>query len=264
MATDQKQIIKYFSFTFLVTWLLWAGSVAANFEFSVPVILLIIGMFANFTPSAMALWLKKREIGSKALGDDLKSRFTFKGTLRWWLFILIVFPLISLIALVGAKWFGSEIETPLLNSPWMIPVVILQIAIVGGALGEEFGWRYYALDKLQKMYHPLVATLVLGILWSLWHLPLFYMAGTVQSNLPIWQFLLQNTLIAFFYTWMYNKTKGNMALMIGLHTIANASSAVFPYWQTNVGRWIGFALLTIVLIICVFTKKEKNVWTRQV
>lgn len=61
--------------------------------------------------------------------------------------------------------------------------------------------------------------------------------------------MLQNTMIAFFYTWIYNKTKGNLILMILLHAILNTSSAVFPYWQSDQGRYIGFALLLLTLFV---------------
>jgi membrane protease YdiL (CAAX protease family) len=120
------------------------------------------------------------------------------------------------------------------------------ILFVGGALGEEIGWRGYALDKLIASHGILVGTLILGLIWSFWHLPLFFIEGTVQSNLPIWQFMLQNTILAFFYTKLYLRTK-NISLMILLHAFMNTASAVFPYWTSDVGRYLGLVLLVIYL-----------------
>ena len=147
--------------------------------------------------------------------------------------------------------------------PWiMTPLVFLQILVIGGALGEEFGWRGFAQLKMEKITSHFNVSLLIGVIWSIWHLPLFFMDGTVQSNIPIWQFMLQNTLMAFFYTWLYHKTRGNLWLIIYLHAIANTASALFPYWQNNTGRYIGFAIMLIgclmLYIIKPIDKKMHN------
>ncbi len=140
----------------------------------------------------------------------------------------------------------------------MIPLIFLQILFIGGALGEEFGWRGFALDRLFKLYSQFTATLILGIIWSIWHLPLFFMDGTVQSNMPIWQFIIQNTMIAFYYTLVYKRTKKNMILMIFLHAAANTAAAVVPYWQSDLGRYIGFTVLLIGLVIIIVSDWIKS------
>jgi uncharacterized protein len=76
--------------------------------------------------------------------------------------------------------------------------------VLGGGL-EEPGWRGFALPHLQRRYTPMVATLILGLLWGVWHVPLY---GPLGFVVPL--------VLAFFYTWLYNRT-GSVLLCILLH-----------------------------------------------
>ncbi len=243
----EKRTIKFFTITFIVTWLLWLPTVIYAKGVNVPEVLLLIGMFAGFSPTIVGLVMMKKDRG-EGFKSYLQERLTLAFPKKW-LLMMMIFPLISMISLVIVHILDKSFVVVNPISPIMAPLVFLQILFIGGAIGEEFGWRGYAMDKLQSKFGPFYGTLILGAIWSLWHLPLFFMLNTVQSHLPIWQFMLQNTMIAFFYTWIYNKTKGNLILMILLHAILNTTSAVFPYWQSDQGRYIGFALLLLTLVV---------------
>ena len=166
-----------------------------------------------------------------------------------------MFPLLSLITYLIVTKLNLAVDPYYLRNPALIPVVFFQILLVGGALGEEFGWRGYALGRLQKLFSPFWATLILGLVWSLWHLPLFFVEGTTQAAIPIWQFVFQTMVLAFYYTWIYNKTKGNLFLMILLHAVSNTSSAVFTYWYTDTGRWIGFVLMLVPPLVYIIINR---------
>lgn len=248
LKRTKKELVTFFIIVILVTWLLWLPSVLSTLGFAVPTFLLIIAMMASFTPSIVGLLLHKKYLGKAAFRQDMNKRLKFDFS-KWWLIAIPVFFLI----IGGLSYYLTHLldsgfeptnTVPLL----MTPLVFLQIFFIGGALGEEFGWRGFAYPRIVLVMSPMLGTLIIGMIWSLWHLPLFFMEGTVQSNIPIWQFMLQNTLIAYFYTWLYTKVKGNLWLMIYLHAVANTSSAIFPYWQSNVGRLLGFAVLSIACI----------------
>lgn len=247
--TTSKQLTIYFLLTIVITWIIWTPSVLLSRGFDVHPVFLIISMMAGFTPSIVGLLLNRKYLGKEEFKKDMKERLSFKFS-KWWLLIIPVY-----FAATAALSYGilKLVETDFMATGAvpliMTPLVFLQILFIGGALGEEFGWRGFAQDRLMKLHTPFIATLILGLIWSLWHLPLFFMDGTVQSNIPIWQFMLQNTMIAFYYTWLYRKTKGNLWLMIFLHAVANTASAVVPYWQSNTGRYIGFGVLLIGLLI---------------
>lgn len=253
---NNKSLIRFFAITIIVTWILWLPSVLNYYDINVPVVFLVISMMASFTPSIVGLIYLKKERSKTEFKQQLKSRLTVKVPVKWYLIIMMMFPLSAGISYLLMTRVTVFEKAELLSNPIMIMPVFFQILFIGGALGEEFGWRGYALPKLLKIMSPLRASLIIGVIWSVWHLPLFFMEGTVQSNLPIWQFMIQNTLIAFFYTWIFINTHGNLWLMILLHAVANTSSAVFTYWQNDIGRYIG--LLTLLILFAVITIFDKR------
>lgn len=245
----KRELTLYFVITMIVTWTLWMPAVFDSNGRDVPSVLLIVSLMASFTPSIVGLSLERRFRGGASFKEELRTRLSLNFAKRWLLAIPVFFFATAGLSYGLMLLFLPNFE-PIRPLSWqMAPLVFLQILFIGGALGEEFGWRGFALPRLLQQTSPLRATLLLGVVWSFWHIPLFFMSGTVQSNIPIWQFLLQNTLLAFYYTWLYMKTRGNLVLMIYLHAIANTAAALFPYWQTDVGRWIGFALLALGCIL---------------
>lgn len=249
-----KKVIQFFIVTLLISWLLWLPTVIHSNVQKLPGILLLIGMFAGFAPSIIGLLFMKKEKGTD-FKTTLKNKISKNFSIKY-ILLMLVFPLQAGFTLWLVKTLQSDFVVKNPISPAFYPIVFLQILFIGGALGEEFGWRGFAQEKLEASHGILLGTLILGLVWSLWHLPLFFMENTVQSHLPIYQFMLQNTLLAFFYTWFYHKTKGNMITMILLHAIMNTSSAIFPYWQSELGRFIGLGLLVITLIIMYYKDRK--------
>lgn len=243
-----KQLMWYFGWTFLITWILWSPSILKARGFEVPDIFLIISLMASFTPSLVGLWMAKKASPTEGYRQILARMCHVQFRKLWFLILSVLF-----IGAAAASYYltfqlDPNFQPAALMPVYIMPLVFIQILFIGGALGEEFGWRGFALPLLQNLYTPWLSTLILGVLWSLWHLPLFFMVGTVQSSLPLWQFMLQNTLMAYFYTHVYNQTKGSMILMIFLHAIANTASAIFPFWQSEIGRYTLFAILVVALL----------------
>ena len=92
--------------------------------------------------------------------------------------------------------------------------------------GEEFGWRGYALPRLQARYSPLIATLIVGGVASFWHLPKYLTVGD-PNILPFWFFTLHTTMTAVFFTWILNRTKGSLLPVILLHGNATLKMRAF-------------------------------------
>ena len=141
------------------------------------------------------------------------------------------------------------------TAPTLLTAVVTFVTIlfIGGRL-EEFGWRGYALDRMQTGQNAVIASLVLGLFWGVWHLPLFFIEGTVQSRaaIPIWEFVLQTMVLAVLYAWLCNNTRGSLLVAILFHTIGNTTSALLPpYFATELGRWVNFSLLLATVLIVV-------------
>jgi len=101
-----------------------------------------------------------------------------------------------------------------------LPVLL----VLGGPLGEEAGWRGFALPRLQASMGPVPASLIIGCVWALWHLPNFMIPqmGTWQGN--VWNYLLLAMLLSSIHTAVYNRSSGSLAAVIVLHASVDASS----------------------------------------
>jgi membrane protease YdiL (CAAX protease family) len=113
-------------------------------------------------------------------------------------------------------------------SPLTIFGTFVLYYFLGGSCGEEFGWRGYALDCLQRSWDWLAASLMIGVIWSAWHYPLSFLAGTTQSSTPEGVFFLSTVSLAVIMTYIYNRTGGNLFGMLLLHTFENITVVMFP------------------------------------
>jgi membrane protease YdiL (CAAX protease family) len=100
--------------------------------------------------------------------------------------------------------------------------------MVYGPIPEELGWRGYALDRLQRKWNALASSLVLGVIWAVWHLPIFFIRGTLLSEVvPLWstQFWVSMgpgiLALAVVMTWIYNNTQRSILGAILFHFMMN-------------------------------------------
>ncbi len=100
---------------------------------------------------------------------------------------------------------------------------------------EEVGWRGFALPRLQKQFNPLIASLIIGAIWALWHLPLYfngqYTAGSNTGPAALAGILLRfewSLPISVIFTWVYNRSRGSLLIMILFHTVFDWTTAVVP------------------------------------
>jgi len=244
----------FFALTYLISWFLWLPSVLRSNGFpNLPEIVGLPGMFAVLGPTIAAFVLIGLESGRAGMGRLLRRAFETGFSAWWWLPTLFLMPVIGLLAAGILSLLGTDI--PEWTAPTLLAVLITAVTIlfVGGGL-EEFGWRGYALDRMQSSQNAVVASLVLGFFWGLWHLPLFFIDGTTQAeaSIPVWQFILQIMVLSVLFTWLYNNTRGSLLVAILFHTIGNTTSALLPpYFATEIGRWINFGLLLVTAMIVV-------------
>ncbi|HEY8599061.1 MAG TPA: CPBP family intramembrane glutamic endopeptidase, partial [Thermomicrobiales bacterium] len=118
-------------------------------------------------------------------------------------------------------------------------------------LTEETAWRGFALPRLQARFNALSASLILGLIWALWHLPLFFLANTGQSKMPFPGFVLDVVAVTIVMTWVYNHTRGSVLLAALFHAAFNAGGAYFNtltsdarlFWLTVGVAWVAVAAL---------------------
>ncbi len=173
----------------------------------------------------------------------------------WYGVALLLFPLASLAGLLLLPLLGQSIPALPRQETWpalglMLLNVFVATAFYGGPFGEEAGWRGFALPRLQARYSPLVASVILGLLWGFWHFPLHF-RGMYDASFGagIGGLVLRmagNVTLAIVFTWLYNRSHGNLLLMVLLHTVINNT---FGFWlPVHVGLYVIIGVLVVVLV----------------
>jgi len=195
-------------------------------------------------PMLAALLMTAVTQGRAGIRQLLRRFVLWRVGIAWYLLVLpgvFVVQLLPYLLLPGA--FAAFHLSGLASPRFWLPFLILYVAafIAGGSLGEEPGWRGFALPRLQQRFGPLVGTFILGVPWGLWHLPQFLFipgnfpgfngvgTGFIGSLVPIVMFVIMVMALAYVFTWVFNNTRGSLLLAMLLHTSINTASIMLPY-----------------------------------
>jgi membrane protease YdiL (CAAX protease family) len=112
---------------------------------------------------------------------------------------------------------------------WQRLLLLFSIFVLGfDGLGEELGWRGFALPALLKKYSKITASLILGLLWAFWHLPYALVEGSAMSNVPLIWHLLRILASSILITWIFVHTWGSVLLAILFHAAGNTTANFLP------------------------------------
>jgi len=185
---------------------------------------------------------------------------------QWYLFILLDIPALLLLGIIvqpGALASFHGLPPPIFFLVYYL-VSFVVVFLLGGLLGEEPGWRGFALPRMQLRYGPLWGTLVLGVLWGFWHLPHFLTPvqgggpgtsfATFLTNFPI--FFLEVMALAIIFTWVFNHTRGSVFIAILLHTSIDTPQTVWiPLFlavdmtSMDLAGLIGFGVPALLILL---------------
>ena len=179
----------------------------------------------GYGPLLAALFITGWTAGREGL-QDLFSRITkWKVGLRWWL--LAISPLLALavLALFMPLFTGGGLSLQQLGQVDRLPALglgSLALWLLTFGLGEETGWRGFLLPRLQRDRNALGATLILWVIWALWHFPLFFYMYTAAVLPGLLLGLLAGAIV---FTWIYNSTDGSVLMTIIWHASFNYATA---------------------------------------
>ena len=194
---------------------------------------MIATLIAPWTPNIAAIivlgLIIKEKSGIRKLFSGWKK---WKVNFVWYLVALsplaVTFLAVGIYYLLGGTPPG--IEPLLILGPVQFNLGtlfgILFQSLITGATGEELGWRGFALPRLQSRYNALASSIILGIIWGLWHLPVWILFPQQAETIPYWAFLLQTVAASIIITWAYNNSGGSLVIVSLYHLILNASMAV--------------------------------------
>lgn len=178
-----------------------------------------------FGPSGAAVVLISRADGRAAVYRALRSLVRLRGNARTIAVAAAAPPLFSGMGIL-ADWSLGGTRSIGLPPWWALLVILGYVAVLGGPLGEELGWRGYLLPTLESRVGTIWATVVIGLVWWLWHLPLFFLDGTIQTVVPQWIFFWQIMVTSIFYTLLVHRTPGSLAAPLVFHTSFNSSVGI--------------------------------------
>jgi len=216
-------LVPYFVAAYAVSWAFWIpAALTSRGVLALPFPVTPLVVVGTFGPSIAAFVLTALTQGRVGTWHLLRRGFDHRIPV-WVLLPVLTVPVA--VALVAALIVGGRRTTP---DPLALTGTFVLFFFFGGSFGEEFGWRGFALPRLQDRWGALTASMILGILWGGWHLPLFWLPGTTQATTPLWLYLVFTAAFSVSFTWVYNNTDGNLLAALLLHTVFNMTVVIFP------------------------------------
>jgi membrane protease YdiL (CAAX protease family) len=262
----KHQVATFFLLAYAITWSVWTpisyGYVHGTLELSPPIALLYIaGSFGPFLSAVLVTAL---------CGGSLRALFSqllkWRVSVKWWLVaflipILLYTVMAGIHILLGGQLNWGEV------SFLALPGGFLSVFLWGGG-NEELGWRGFALPRIQEKYSPLIASLIVGVVWTLWHAP----PGIIELGFVDWAkdlpfYMISVTGISFVATWLYNNTGGSVLLTMIFHASVNASQSLYPVEDmfsqagefARAGAWVLLVIGLVVIPQMGFFKWNENI-----
>lgn len=250
MDIYKNKILIYVLMTYVLSWLIWSLSFLFH-DVNISVFITI----GTLVPSIVGiiLYVKTYHMNFKTF---IRVHFKFRFKIKH--YILIFLLPISVITIAYAFMRLINFETPEVSYRWFeLPIVFITILFLMGPIGEEFGWRGYLHPVLKEKYNLLYTSLIIGFIWSIWHLPLFFIEGALQHEftklygigLSLAGYLLYTIMLSLWIGVFFEKTKRSIVTALILHTMANLSIGYLPLVFNKNGAIIQGSLMIIFTII---------------
>lgn len=225
---------------FVLTWpidLALAAESRGMLPFSVP---FPVAMSVGYGFVAASLIMTGLLKGKKGVLALLRRFLMWRVGVRWYLVVLGLYPLIYLAAigvniLLGGQTpditdsMAYQLFGPATSVLFVVPFLLFNMLVNG----EEIGWRGYILPRLQWRYNALISSLIIGVIWTAWHIPKFLVAG---YDTPLGWYLIATVARAILFTWVYNGTRGSLLLVTIFHAALNTAYVFLPVTPHGVGQ----------------------------
>lgn len=243
-------LVLFFLLTFLITWGIGALAILlpekmrelfGELNDTSPIYFLAIA-----APTISATILSLAQDGWTGLRSLFARLTIWRFSLKWYALVLVGIPSVG--------WVAARIVAAHPLKPTQTTTQVLWLIfyiLVTGPLCEEPGWRGFALPRLLNRFTPFTASLILGAIWGVWHLPSFFVSGMVQAGMSLPLFLLNALLLSFFVTWVFRHTGGSVLITVLIHFMVNICASVIGVTIPALAA----LLLAVDILILVFDKQ---------
>ncbi|HQY92393.1 CPBP family intramembrane glutamic endopeptidase [Caldilinea sp.] len=232
-SLKRHPLIAFFVLAYALPWLVWGTSIAE-----------VRGLLSFHIPQPLAFWIgltlatfgvAALSGGAPAVRDLLSRMVRWRVAPIWYVAALLLPGVLSVVAIGLFLALGGTNEVGvLLSLQALLPALLFYIFFF--LLTEETAWRGFALPRLQAKYSALVASLILGVLWGFWHLPLVFIPGSFQATTPFIGFVLSAVATSVIATWLFNHSQGSVLIAAIFHA---ATDTTIAYSNVMTGsRWL--------------------------
>jgi membrane protease YdiL (CAAX protease family) len=270
---QHHQLVTFFTLTYLLTWGLDLAPVKEPLHS-------IFEMLGAFGPAFSAMLLTALQSGRTGVRALFARLFRWRAGPRWYLFVLLM-PFALWLSALGIALLAGWVTLDGVQTGQLVwlPLALLLGGLLYGPLGEEPGWRGFALPRLFQRWSPLASGLMLGVIWGLWHLPVFFSPDTNQHrlllSLPIppvlvvTGYLLWAIALSLIVVWVFQHTHGSVLLAVLLHTSVNTALVSLPlllnltHDEPVTLVYVGlFVPLTLLVLTRLASSRQPHTWGR--
>ncbi len=267
--TSKKHLRTYLILSFVISWAIWIPIAITGKDYQSSPYLLAAVLVGAFGPGLAAIIINYLNKDLDQITEFRQRIYDFKRIRPSWILIILTFwPVLHGIAIGITKLLGEPIPESsflieILSRPNTIPLVVFLYFLQAGL--EELGWRGYLQDKLGQKIGPSLSSLLVGLIHSIWYLPLFWVVGTNQMKMGFGlDFLIFIAFVitsSIFSAWCYYGNRRSVIAAALLHTTGNLSFDIFAY-APGTTKHLVFVLLTVLgglLVIIYFQAKTPKV-----
>lgn len=255
-------LVAFFGLAYALTWMLVAPILISQRGFGLlalpDALLLVLFLVTTFVgPLPAALIVTGMTEGRAGLRMLLRRMVQWRVGLVWYLIPILGYPLVFLVGYtfaLSAEPVSGLIQKGHLFFTMYLPAVLFGMIFPG--LGEEPGWRGFALPRLQRQHGPLLGSLILGILHAFWHFPIYFIPGTILPGPFDLTAFVANSLsivaLTFLWNWIFNNALSSILIAMLVHGASNAASAYVPQlFAAPDDAWATFKIFGVCAIIVI-------------
>ena len=265
-----RQLGRFVALTFAISWAIWLAMVALSLGIDTTSGL-VLNIIATAGPSIAALILAVA-MGRGEL-QRLLDGFSLRRVSVQWALLALVVPLvmIAIAIAISVGAFGAAVPVITTGVFGVLVIEFVRVLALGGPLEEELGWRGFALPRLQERRSAFSASVILGAIWGIWHIPLYFVSGTGQQEtaasagpiFAITAFVVWTIGLSILFTWLFNQSAGSLIVVILFHAAVNLGAFIPAAIGSTGAASFLYALVTwIVALIVAARFGHENLATR--
>ncbi|MBU0469106.1 MAG: CPBP family intramembrane metalloprotease [Candidatus Omnitrophica bacterium] len=255
---SKHPVISFFTLTYLINWIGFslhsAGLFPAIYELpliyneNVVAVFRVRRTLLNWAPNFAAMIVIGTTHGWSGIYNLFKKFTIWRVGIKLWIRALLIPVLISIAAIFLHSSIGGKIDLSLISCLPMIFLLRFCFSLSTGGIGEEAGWRGFALPIMQKRFGAFGASLLIGFVWAFLHMPMWFLRQ--WDILTITYFVVAVICLSILLTWFYNKTNGSLLIVAVVHGMFNILDATLSNSYAAVISREDYMLM-FMLIMCI-------------